>query len=391
VTEERWGYDRRSDAVAPEHTARHTTLFVWDGDALAQEVGQDKTVTYLYEPDSFVPLARIESEGGHGGALGKVEEGGTVSDVGPGRAVHMWYVDQWALPSARQGPARQAATQADVRAEEDHQIAWRQRLLGADSAAPRDRIDYYNCDHLGTPRELVDGQGRVVWSARYKAWGRMIARDAWIDRESSVNEVGQQLRFQGQYEDSETGLHYNRYRFYDPDSARFMVQDPMGLLGGLNGYAYAPNPTIWVDPLGLAKCGPRPRTAAAEMKNLPQFCNERPCDIRKVLSGRGYSMVGANKNPSGLNSSGQVWTKSMSDGNTAAVRLDPATSRLPPLGRADEVPHAHKEIVPTSNVINGNYGPPKIAGTIECDDLGEVAASGDYFAKHIPIKKGRLR
>jgi RHS repeat-associated protein len=256
VTEERWGYDRRSDAVAPEHTARHTTLFVWDGDALAQEVRQDKTVTYLYEPDSFVPLARIESEGGHGGALGKVEEGGAVPDVGPGRAVHMWYVDQWALPSARQGPARQAATQADVRAEEDHQIAWRQRLLGADNAAPRDRIDYYNCDHLGTPRELVDGQGRVVWSARYKAWGRVVSGGGWTAIEASVREVEQALRFQGQYHDNETGLHYNRFRYYDPDTARYLSQDPISLAGGTNLYQYANNPVRWSDPLGLVAAIP---------------------------------------------------------------------------------------------------------------------------------------
>ncbi|MCV5169029.1 RHS repeat-associated core domain-containing protein, partial [Escherichia coli] len=63
--------------------------------------------------------------------------------------------------------------------------------------------------------------------------------------------VEQNLRYQGQYLDRETGLHYNLHRYYDPDVGRFMVTDPIGLLGGLNLYAYAPNPLGWVDPLGL--------------------------------------------------------------------------------------------------------------------------------------------
>ena len=61
------------------------------------------------------------------------------------------------------------------------------------------------------------------------------------------------LRFQGQYCDAETGLHYNRFRYYDPQIGRFTTQDPISLAGGINLYQYAPNPVQWVDPLGLAK------------------------------------------------------------------------------------------------------------------------------------------
>ncbi|MDU4153494.1 MAG: RHS repeat-associated core domain-containing protein, partial [Enterobacteriaceae bacterium] len=64
----------------------------------------------------------------------------------------------------------------------------------------------------------------------------------------------QNLRMQGQYLDRETGLHYNLFRYYDPDSARFTRQDPIGLAGGINLYAYAPNPLGGIDPLGLRKC-----------------------------------------------------------------------------------------------------------------------------------------
>ncbi|WP_167400247.1 RHS repeat-associated core domain-containing protein, partial [Pseudomonas qingdaonensis] len=64
------------------------------------------------------------------------------------------------------------------------------------------------------------------------------------------------IRFQGQYHDHETGLHYNRYRYYDPEVGRFIGQDPIKYLGGANLFAYAPNPIFWIDPLGLAKKQP---------------------------------------------------------------------------------------------------------------------------------------
>lgn len=61
------------------------------------------------------------------------------------------------------------------------------------------------------------------------------------------------IRFQGQYLDEETGLHYNRHRYYDPGNARYLTQDPIRLVGGTNFYQYAPSSTLWVDPLGLGK------------------------------------------------------------------------------------------------------------------------------------------
>ncbi|WP_244160195.1 RHS repeat-associated core domain-containing protein, partial [Paracidovorax cattleyae] len=65
--------------------------------------------------------------------------------------------------------------------------------------------------------------------------------------------VEQPLRFQGQYFDAETGLHYNRFRYYDPATGRFVHQDPIGLRGGTNPFVFAPNPMDWMDPYGLAK------------------------------------------------------------------------------------------------------------------------------------------
>nr|WP_123569090.1 RHS repeat-associated core domain-containing protein [Morganella morganii] len=66
------------------------------------------------------------------------------------------------------------------------------------------------------------------------------------------HKYSQNLRFQGQYLDRETGLHYNTFRYYDPDTGRFTQHDPIGLMGGINLYQYAPNALVWVDPWGLS-------------------------------------------------------------------------------------------------------------------------------------------
>ncbi|VAW60255.1 Rhs-family protein, partial [hydrothermal vent metagenome] len=100
-------------------------------------------------------------------------------------------------------------------------------------------------DHLGTPRELTNNEGDIVWKVRYKSWGNVALKEC--------EEIENNIRFQGQYFDEETGLHYNRHRYYNPDTGQFISQDPIGLLGGVNNYQYAPNPLGWIDPLGLCK------------------------------------------------------------------------------------------------------------------------------------------
>ncbi|WP_082356769.1 RHS repeat-associated core domain-containing protein [Pseudomonas nunensis] len=117
---------------------------------------------------------------------------------------------------------------------------------------------YYQLDHLGTPQELTDYSGEIVWAAQYTAYGRLTR----LNRDTH-QVLDQPLRFQGQYFDAETGLHYNRHRYYNPDVGRYLTPDPVKLAGGLNGYQYTPNPTGWVDPLGLnANCPPKVQQSA---------------------------------------------------------------------------------------------------------------------------------
>ncbi|VVM56947.1 RHS repeat-associated core domain-containing protein [Pseudomonas fluorescens] len=119
---------------------------------------------------------------------------------------------------------------------------------------------YYQLDHLGTPQELTDYSGDIVWSAQYDAYGKVatltLAGDDYLN---------QPLRFQGQYFDGESGLHYNRHRYYDPRLGRYLTPDPIKLAGGLNQYQYVPNPTGWVDPLGLSSNCPPPNKPGCEV------------------------------------------------------------------------------------------------------------------------------
>jgi RHS repeat-associated protein len=79
----------------------------------------------------------------------------------------------------------------------------------------------------GMSELLTDAEGQKAWEGINSPWGKLL-------RESSerMPVIQQNLRMQGQYLDRETGLHYNLFRYYDPDSGRFTQQDPIGLAGG---------------------------------------------------------------------------------------------------------------------------------------------------------------
>jgi len=177
----------------------------------------ERTVHYVYERDSFVPLVQASRS--------RALQLAPTTDVRTLMAANGGKYDI-ALDPLWNGDCEQEA-----------------------EPFGKDEIAFYQCDHLGTPQELTDHEGRVAWSAQYKAWGK--AKEA-ISQAAYKAGIRNQIRFQGQYLDDETGLHYNRFRYYDPYSGRFTSRDPAGLLGGFNVHSYAPNPIQWVDPLGLA-------------------------------------------------------------------------------------------------------------------------------------------
>ena len=106
-----------------------------------------------------------------------------------------------------------------------------------------DGVENYHTDYLGTPKEVTDESGEIVWQGNYDEYGKVNV---------VKGETEQNIRFQGQYEDEETGLFYNRFRYYDADDCRYVNQDPISLLGDLNLYSYVDNPNASIDPFGLA-------------------------------------------------------------------------------------------------------------------------------------------
>ena len=107
---------------------------------------------------------------------------------------------------------------------------------------------HYLNDPNGCPIRLIDSAGQIQWAAHYQAWGAIA--------QLSINRVDNPIRLQGQYEDGESRLQYNRHRYYAPQIGAFISQDPLGLAAGVNVYDFAPSVLGWVDPLGLTgNCG----------------------------------------------------------------------------------------------------------------------------------------
>ncbi len=130
-------------------------------------------------------------------------------------------------------------------------VAW---IMDRHSFAPIAKIEQKSLcpiitDHLGTPREMFDASGTLVWVAEFKGWGQTERKQT----QRSGYECP--IRFQGQWFDQESGLHYNRYRYYDPGNGRFLSPDPARAAGGHNLFQYVRNPVMWFDPFGLAECG----------------------------------------------------------------------------------------------------------------------------------------
>lgn len=127
-----------------------------------------------------------------------------------------------------------------------------ERILSAES--PHDTVDErffaIVTDLIGTPTELIDESGALAWHTRSTLWGTT----TW----STASTAYTPLRFPGQYFDPETGLHYNYFRYYEPETARFVTVDLLGLAPAPNPHAYVNNPHLWVDLVGLSACDPFP-------------------------------------------------------------------------------------------------------------------------------------
>jgi RHS repeat-associated protein len=151
--------------------AGKATRYVWDGNDLVHELAEaSEAVTWVFEPGTFSPLAKMEGGKRYGVVV----------------------------------------------------------------------------DHLGTPKMMADEAGALAWKAQLDVYGA--AR-------SHVALTACPWRWPGQYEDEETGLFYNGFRYYDPEAGRYVSQDPIGLAGGIGLFQYVRDPSMGIDPLGLAALG----------------------------------------------------------------------------------------------------------------------------------------
>ena len=139
---------------------------------------------------------------------------------------------------------------------------------------PQERVDavFYSmvCDLAGAPKELIDpATGEIVGYATYTLFGKR----HW------AGTVNTPLLFTGQYEDTESGWVYNRFRYYDPHAGVYNAQDPLGLLANLGtAQGYVTNPVTWVDVLGLKGCGRKP-----ELDPKQATVAEKSLDLNRKL------------------------------------------------------------------------------------------------------------
>ncbi|WP_460106812.1 putative T7SS-secreted protein [Streptomyces sp. YKOK-J1] len=174
----------------------------------------------------------------------------------------------------------------------DHQglrpLAQTERITTSDTT--QDEIDSrffaIVTDLVGAPSELIDEHGEIAWRTRSTLWGTT----AWAANSTAYTP----LRFPGQYYDPETGLHYNYFRHYDPETARYITPDPLGLSPAPNPTAYVHNPKVWSDPLGLTPCPPPDRTTraapnfvASSTDGVQDVSQMGRADNQLVLSGHG--------------------------------------------------------------------------------------------------------
>ena len=210
---------------------RKNTLMLWDGNRQIQEITDDFTFTTVYEQNSFVPVARIVERQPHLLEQAKLDE----------QAEWAKYENMTLSPKAKANIHHKAHTGL--------------------------RIYHYHTDHLGTPQELTNERGEVVWLNYQMAWGGSFSQLNHVHNLDGLDVSSDELqpfRFQGQFFDGETNLHYNRFRYYDSDVGMFISRDPIGLLGGSNVFQYAPNPIGWIDPWGLNRFTPTTWKSTAE-------------------------------------------------------------------------------------------------------------------------------
>ena len=245
LTESRYICDPLGRRVGKRVSAgRHTevTWYGWDGDRLTTTQTAQHRVQTIYLPGSFTPLVRIET------ALTEPEKASrrTLAEKLQQDAEVVFMPELVAmLDGLEQELRRGEISEANRRWLAQCGLTPERMLNQMEPVyTPLRKVHLYHCDHRGLPLALIRPDGVVAWRAEYDEWGNVL-------REDNPDNLEQLIRLPGQQWDKETGLYYNRHRYYDPAQGRYITQDPIGLEGGWNLYAYPLDPIINIDPLGL--------------------------------------------------------------------------------------------------------------------------------------------
>ncbi|EBA4599142.1 DUF4329 domain-containing protein [Salmonella enterica subsp. enterica serovar Mapo] len=224
------------------------TWYGWEGDRLTTIQTAQSRIQTVYGPGSFTPLVRIETDAAeqakahHRSLAEKLEQEGSED----GQAVQ--------LPAALRAMLDRLEGELRRNAVSEESRAW---LAGcgltpeqmAGQLEPHDEperaLHLYHCDQRGLPLALITPDNQVAWRAEYDEWGN-------LSGEENPAHLEQVIRLPGQQYDEESGLYYNRHRYYNPGQGRYITQDPIGLRGGWNLYNYPLNPVSEIDPLGLS-------------------------------------------------------------------------------------------------------------------------------------------
>ncbi|WP_233960471.1 RHS repeat domain-containing protein, partial [Pectobacterium versatile] len=215
------------------------TYFDWDVQDRLVRVSLPDGARWRYRYDAF------------GRRINKVREGQLPSAQAVARVAYRWDGDQL---------IGQQQYRADGSAAREVQWVYEpgsfRPLAQVEAQGDSTQLHYIVTDLTGTARELCSEEGEIRWRGEQELWGahREERRPIPLRRylgDAANEEVYCELRYQGQLYDAETGLYYNRHRYYDAESGQYLSPDPIGLLGGIRPQAYVHNPLEWVDPLGL--------------------------------------------------------------------------------------------------------------------------------------------
>ncbi|ECJ4505888.1 RHS repeat protein [Salmonella enterica subsp. salamae] len=218
------------------------TWYGWDGDRLTTTQTDDTRIQTVYPPGSFTPLIRTETtteelaKTHHRSLAEKLQQDAGMAFV-PELVALLDNLERELNAGRVSEQSRQWLAQCGLTPEQ-----MKNQMTPA--YTPARKIHLYHCDHRGLPLALIDVKRRIAWRAEFDEWGNVLLED-------NPDNLQQLIRLPGQQYDEESGLHYNRHRYYDPGQGRYITQYPIGLRGGWNFYQYPLNPITGIDPWGL--------------------------------------------------------------------------------------------------------------------------------------------